>query len=179
MKIAVISGWQQAVAMAAMLSLRNEIRILDGAGTEEGILGQAEQYGVKNFESLFTGDATVIDYAIRYSRIAFLFGMIISGGLSFEKTFQAVGRMKVSMLSMMAGCISNIVLDPILIFGLGPFPAMGIEGAALATGAGQVITLAIYTIIYVVSPIPVKSCCVPSVARIGGICSLETRFPLR
>ncbi len=43
--------------MAAMLSLRNEIRILDGAGTEEGILGQAEQYGVKNFESLFTGDA--------------------------------------------------------------------------------------------------------------------------
>ena len=39
MKIAVISGWQQAVAMAAMLSLRNEIRILDGAGTEEGILG--------------------------------------------------------------------------------------------------------------------------------------------
>ncbi|MBC6000089.1 nucleotide sugar dehydrogenase [Clostridiales Family XIII bacterium BX16] len=57
MKIAVISGWQQAVAMAAMLSLRNEIRILDGAGTEEGILGQAEQYGVKNFESLFTGDA--------------------------------------------------------------------------------------------------------------------------
>ena len=43
--------------MAAMLILRNEIRILDGAGTEEGILGQAEQYGVKNFESLFTGDA--------------------------------------------------------------------------------------------------------------------------
>lgn len=43
--------------MSAMLSLRNEIRILDGAGSEPGILGQAEQYGVKNFESLFTGDA--------------------------------------------------------------------------------------------------------------------------
>ena len=108
------------------------------------------------FLTLFTDDATVIDYAIRYSRIAFLFGMIISSGLSFEKTFQAVGRMKVSMLSMMAGCISNIVLDPILIFGLGPFPAMGIEGAALATGAGQVITLVIYIIIYMVKPIPVK-----------------------
>lgn len=38
------------------------------------------------FLTLFTGDATVIDYAIRYSRIAFLFGMIISSGLSFEKT---------------------------------------------------------------------------------------------
>ena len=56
MKIAVISGWQQAVAMSAMLSLRNEIRILDGTDVEPGILGQAEQYGVKNFEALFTGD---------------------------------------------------------------------------------------------------------------------------
>ena len=120
------------------------------------------------FLTLFTDDATVIDYAIRYSRIAFLFGMIISSGLSFEKTFQAVGRMKVSMLSMMAGCISNIVLDPILIFGLGPFPAMGIEGAALATGAGQVITLVIYIIIYMVKPIPVKIC-ISGVSFKGGI----------
>lgn len=120
------------------------------------------------FLTLFTDDATVSDYAIRYSRIAFLFGMIISSGLSFEKTFQAVGRMKVSMLSMMAGCISNIVLDPILIFGLGPFPAMGIEGAALATGAGQVITLVIYIIIYMVKPIPVKIC-ISGVSFKGGI----------
>ena len=123
---------------------------------------------VPKFLTLFTDDATVIDYAIRYSRIAFLFGMIISSGLSFEKTFQAVGRMKVSMLSMMAGCISNIVLDPILIFGLGPFPAMGIEGAALATGAGQVITLVIYIIIYMVKPIPVKIC-ISGVSFKGGI----------
>ena len=110
------------------------------------------------FLTLFTGDEAVMDYAIRYSGIAFLFGTIISGGLSFEKTFQAVGRMQVSMLSMLAGCISNIVLDPVLIFGLGPVPAMGIEGAALATGAGQLITLAIYLIIYIVKPIPVKIC---------------------
>ena len=75
--------------------------------------------------------------------IAFSFTLIVNLTLAFEKFFQAVGRMKVTMLSMMCGCIANIVLDPVLIFGLGPFPEMGIEGAALATGIGQALTLAI------------------------------------
>ena len=108
------------------------------------------------FLRLYSKDTEVIDYALRYSRIVFAFAVMISFSLSFEKIFQAVGRMKVSMVSLMAGCISNIILDPLLIFGVGPFPAMGIEGAALATGIGQTVSVAVYLIIYVVRPIPVR-----------------------
>ena len=57
---------------------------------------------------------------------------------------------------MMCGCVANIVLDPILIFGLGPFSPMGMEGAALATGLGQTLTLAIYLAVYFARPIRVR-----------------------
>lgn len=90
------------------------------------------------FLSSFTSDPEILSLGRRYSRIVFGFAIIIALGLAFEKLFQSVGKMTVSMISMMAGCIANIILDPILIFGLGPVPAMGIEGAAIATGLGQV-----------------------------------------
>ena len=107
------------------------------------------------FLGMFTSSETVIELGVRYSVVAFAFTLIIIVGVTFEKIFQAVGNMKTTMISLMCVCITNIVFDPILICGYGPFPAMGIEGAALATGIGQALTLAIYLVVYFVRPIRV------------------------
>jgi len=104
------------------------------------------------FLSAFTNNAQVIDMGVRYSNIAFSFSLIIMLGLAFEKIFQAVGNMKVTM----AGCITNIILDPLLIFGIGPFPEWGIEGAAVATGIGQIVTLLIYLFVYKNYPLRIR-----------------------
>lgn len=111
---------------------------------------------MKPFLQLFTENADIIDCGVRYSRIAFLFATAISWQLVFEKTFQAVGRMVESMTCMMSGAVINIILDPVLIFGLGPFPEMGIEGAALATGIGQTAAAFLYLLLYMLRPLPVK-----------------------
>ena len=107
------------------------------------------------FLGMFTSSKTAIELGVRYSVIAFSFTLIIVVGVTFEKLFQAVGNMKTTMISLMCGCIINIILDPVLIFGYGPFPEMGIKGAALATGIGQALTLAIYLVVYFVRPIRV------------------------
>lgn len=104
----------------------------------------------------FTSDEETLRMALNYAGRAFLFSPVITTSLSFEKMFQAVGRMKISMFSMLCGCVTNINLDPLMIFGLGPFPAMGIAGAAWATGIGQCISLALYLLLYALRPIPVK-----------------------
>ena len=108
------------------------------------------------FLQMYTQDETVIRMGLEYSTIVFLFSTVIAISLFFEKLFQAVGRMKVSMLALLVGCISNIILDPFLIWGIGFFPKLGIRGAALATGIGQVLTIAVYMVFYILKPIPVR-----------------------
>ena len=108
------------------------------------------------FLRLFTKDEAVVAMGVQYATVAFAFAPVIMAGLAFEKQFQAVGRMSTAMAALLCGSLANLVLDPLLIFGLGPCPKLGIRGAALATGAGQVLTLLVYLVVYRVKPIPVK-----------------------
>lgn len=111
--------------------------------------------GANTFLQFFTDNEIVLAMGMRYSRIVFLFSVILSWELVLEKTFQAVGMMAVSMICMMGGCIFNIILDPLLIFGVGIFPKLGIESAALATGLGQVVSLVMYLVFYKFKTMPV------------------------
>lgn len=51
-----------------------------------------------------------------------MFAVVIMAAMAFEKIFQAVGRMNITMIGLMGGSVCNIILDPLLIFGIGPFP---------------------------------------------------------
>lgn len=107
------------------------------------------------FLGAFTQNANVIQLGLDYANIVFVFAVAVTLGIAYEKIFQAVGRMKETMFCMVVGFVTNIVLDPLLIFGIGFFPRMGIKGAAVATGAGQVLTLLAYVILDRTNPLPV------------------------
>ena len=96
-----------------------------------------------SFLRMFTGDTQVIALACTYSTRVFAFAPVIGLELAYEKIFQAVGRMKVSMICMMLGCVTNIILDPVFIFAFD----MGVQGAALATVISQ-FTSAILCLIH-------------------------------
>lgn len=108
--------------------------------------------GIPYFLKLFTTDANVIALGVRYATIAFAFSVIISVNLTLEKMYQAIGNMNITMVCLLLGCGLNILLDPMIIFGIGPFPELGIAGAALATGFGQCVPVVIYMIVYLKHP---------------------------
>lgn len=91
------------------------------------------------YAKIQTNSQEVIDDVTVYGRIV----CVGSIGLFLEsiwtKILQSKGNMRVPMLAQILGAITNIILDPILIFGLLGFPEMGIAGAAIATVAGQIV----------------------------------------
>lgn len=89
------------------------------------------------------------DYGLTYMNIVLFMGFGCFGAVTNEKLLQSTGKSLLSMWSQLAGAVTNIVLDPILIFGVGPFPKMGIAGAAWATVIGQIIACIISLILNV------------------------------
>ena len=86
-----------------------------------------------------TENSSVILLGEQYLEIILIlgFGQFIGG--MFDRLLQSTGRTFLSMISQLIGAVFNIIFDPISIFGLGPFPELGIRGAALATVLGQIL----------------------------------------
>ncbi len=82
---------------------------------------------------------TIVDYGTDYARICLGLSVGIFLQFCFERMLQATGRTTLSMWTQLIGAVTNIVLDPILIFGLFGFPRMEVAGAAAATVAGQIL----------------------------------------
>ena len=95
-------------------------------------------FGVKTYISTQTVDPEVLSMATSYLRICCVISFGIIFFSLFEKLLQATGRSLYSTIGQVVGAVVNIILDPILIYGLGPFPEMGVKGAAYATVIGQV-----------------------------------------
>lgn len=98
-------------------------------------------FGVEAFFSSQTNDPEIIAYGVQYLRICTLFSFGLNLEVTFERIMQSTGRTIYNMYSQGVGAITNIILDPILIFGLLGFPKMGIAGAALATVIGQILAM--------------------------------------
>lgn len=79
----------------------------------------------------------IVNDGVTYLRICCCFSLGIYVEITFERLMQGTGRTIYSMFTQLAGAITNIILDPLMIFGIGPFPEMGVAGAAAATVIGQ------------------------------------------
>ncbi len=96
-----------------------------------------------------TDNPQIIEYGVQYLSICCIFSFGVFVQISFEKMLQATGKTVLSMATQVVGAIINIILDPIFIFGLGPIPAMGISGAAIATVIGQICAAAVSVVFHV------------------------------
>ena len=92
-----------------------------------------------SFINTQTADPTIRAYGAEYLGIICRFSLGLFFQMTFERLLQSTGKTLFSMISQGTGAIINIIFDPLLIFGIGPFPELGFAGAAYATIFGQFV----------------------------------------
>ncbi len=96
-------------------------------------------FAVEPYFRMQTNDPAIVEAGVSYLRIICLVTVGAFFGQGLEKLLVATGSSTLSMISQASGAVVNIIFDPLLIFGFGPFPAMGVAGAAVATVFGQIV----------------------------------------
>lgn len=98
-------------------------------------------FGVKFYIGTQTSNPLIEEMAVEYLSICCIVSMGIVFFSIFEKLLQATGRSQFSTIAQVAGAVTNIILDPILIYGWCGLPELGVRGAAYATVIGQVVSM--------------------------------------
>ena len=93
----------------------------------------------KFFFSFQTKDKELIKDGVEYLSICCVLSIGLFGQVTLERLLQSTGKTVLSMIAQLVGAVTNIIFDPIMIFGLLGFPALGIKGAAIATVFGQTV----------------------------------------
>ena len=106
-------------------------------------------FGVRAYISSQTVDPEVLEMGVSYLRICCVISFGIIFFSLFEKLLQATGRSLYSTIGQVVGAVVNIILDPIMIYGIGPCPEMGVKGAAYATVIGQVVSAVLLLIFHI------------------------------
>ncbi len=105
--------------------------------------------GVKAYISSQTANPEVLSMGTSYLKICCVLSFGIVFFSLFEKLLQATGRSLYSTIGQVAGAVINIILDPIMIYGIGPVPKMGVEGAAYATVIGQIASAVLLFVFHI------------------------------
>ena len=105
--------------------------------------------GVKAYISSQTTDPEVITTGTDYLRICCVLSFGIVFFSLFEKLLQTTGRSIYSTIGQVTGAVINIILDPIMIYGIGPVPEMGVAGAAYATVIGQIASCILLLVFHI------------------------------
>lgn len=113
-------------------------------------------FGSRPFAMAFSENATLIEPAVSYCSIVCIGSLFALCSSSMEKIMQAGGNMIAPMWCMLSGAITNIILDPIMIFGYFGFPALGVAGAAIATVIGQCVCFLVANLFMRKLDLPVK-----------------------